>query len=88
MHSRREFGKLALAALPASAFAARIDSTVAGVRLGTITYSFRDLPRTPGKDNIDDLIRALTACGIGEIELYSPNLEPAPASAAAVTGPR
>ena len=89
MHSRRDFGKLALAALPASAFAARINSTVAGVRLGTITYSFRDLPRTPGKDNIDDLIRALTACGIGEIELYSPNLEPAPASAAkpASSGP-
>jgi sugar phosphate isomerase/epimerase len=87
MHSRRDFGKLALAGLPltvaaTSASGARIDSTVNGVRLGTITYSFRDLPRTPGKDNIDDLIKALTACGIGEIELYSPNLEPAPASAA------
>ncbi len=96
--SRREFGKLALAALPVAtlpfasvpeALCARINSTVAGVHLGTITYSFRDLPRTPGKDNMDDLIRALTACGIGEIELYSPNLEPAPASAAkpAASGP-
>jgi len=92
MYSRRDFGKLALASLPlctGSAFGARIDSTVSGVRLGTITYSFRDLPRTPGKDNIDDLIRALTECRIGEIELYSPNLEPAPASAArpASSGP-
>ncbi|MDQ1471262.1 MAG: hypothetical protein QOJ99_2742 [Bryobacterales bacterium] len=89
MHSRRDFGKLALAGLPLTALAARIDSTVNGVRLGTITYSFRDLPRVPGKDNVDDLIKALTACGIGEIELYSPNIEPAPASAAkpASSGP-
>ena len=65
MHSRRDFGRLALAGLPLTApltaSAARIDSTVNGVRLGTITYSFRDLPRTPGKDNIDDLIKAITA---------------------------
>jgi sugar phosphate isomerase/epimerase len=90
MQTRRDFGKLALASLPLStAFGARIDSTVNGVRLGAITYSFRDLPRTAGKDNVDDLIRALTACGIGEIELYSPNIEPAPASAAkpASSGP-
>lgn len=95
MHSRRDFGRIALAGLPltaaslSTAFAARIDSTVNGVRLGAITYSFRDLPRTPGKDNVDDLIKALTSCGIGEIELYSPNIEPAPASAAkpASSGP-
>jgi sugar phosphate isomerase/epimerase len=94
MISRRDFGKIALAGVPATlalrtALAARIDSTVAGVRLGTITYSFRDLPRTPGRDNVDDIIRAVTECGIGEIELYSPNIEPAPASAAkpAASGP-
>jgi len=90
MLSRREFGRFALAGAPLStAFGARIDSTSHGVRLGTITYSFRDLPRTPGRDNVDDLIKALTACGIGEIELYSPNIEPAPASAArpAASGP-
>ena len=82
MHSRRQFAKTVLVGLPAAAFAARLDSKVAGVHLGTITYSFRDLPRMPGKDNIDDIIRAVTACGIGEIELYNLNLEPAPASAA------
>src|SRR5580704_10301513 len=90
MISRRDFGKIALAGAPLSmAFGARIDSTSHGVRLGTITYSFRDLPRTPGKDNVDDIIKALTACGIGEVELYSPNIEPAPASAArpAASGP-
>jgi sugar phosphate isomerase/epimerase len=96
MHSRRDFGKLAIAGLPLASVAVRpalaaraIDSTVAGVHLGAITYSFRDLPRTPGKDNVDDLIKAVSACGIGEVELYSPNIEPAPPSAnrPAASGP-
>lgn len=78
MHSRRDFVKLAMAGLPLStALAAKIDSSVNGVRLGTITYSFRDFPRTPGKDNVDAIIKALQYCQIGEIELYSPNIEPA-----------
>jgi sugar phosphate isomerase/epimerase len=78
MYSRRDFAKFALAGAPAAlAFAAGIDSSVNGVRLGAITYSFRDLPRTPGQDNIDAIIQALQFCRIGEIELYSPNLEPA-----------
>ena len=77
MHSRRDFAKAALAGLPlARAWAARIDSTVKGVRLGAQTYSFRDFPRTPGIDNTDAIIQALKECGIGEIELFSPNVEP------------
>ena len=71
---RREFIQLA-AAMP---MFAKIDSVVSGVRLGTITYSFRDLPRTPGaSDAIDVMIKALIECGIGEIELFSPHAEPA-----------
>ncbi len=78
MVSRRDFARIA-AGLPAwSALAAGLDSVVNGVRLGTITYSFRDFPRTPGKDNMDAVIEALRYCGIGEIELFSPNIEPAP----------
>jgi sugar phosphate isomerase/epimerase len=86
MHSRRDFAKLAVAGLPlaslspALAWGAKINSTVKGVRLGTITYSFRDFPRTPGKDNADAIIQALTECGIGEIELFCPNIEPGRAS--------
>src|SRR5260370_39973485 len=86
MQSRRDFAKLAVAGLPLAslspklAWGAKINSTVKGVRLGTITYSFRDLPRTPGKDNADAVIQALTECGIGEIELFSPNIEPGLAS--------
>jgi sugar phosphate isomerase/epimerase len=71
---RRDFLKMA-AALP---LVPKIDSVVSGVRLGTITYSFRDLPRTPGApDAVDVMIQALTECGIGEIELFSPHVEPA-----------
>src|SRR5436853_3223243 len=70
---RRDFIKMA-AAMP---LLARIDSVVNGVRLGTITYSFRELPRTPGApDAVDVMIKALTECGIGEIELFSPHVEP------------
>jgi hypothetical protein len=41
-YSRRNFGKVALAALPAAAaFAApKINSRFAGVQVGAITYSF------------------------------------------------
>ncbi len=78
MYSRRDFAKIALAGTPfAIACAAAIDSSVNGVLLGAITYSFRDLPRTPGQDNLDAIIQALQFCRIGEIELFSPNMEPA-----------
>jgi len=82
MQSRRDFVKAAVTALPLAglnstfAWGGKINSTVKGVRLGTITYSFRDFPRSPGTDNVDAVIQALTECGIGEIELFSPNVEP------------
>src|SRR5258705_12759423 len=74
MYSRRDFVKMTLAGM---AFAGKIDSIVGGVRLGAITYSFREMPRTPGAaDAVDVMIKACTDCGIGEIELFSPHLEP------------
>ena len=78
MLSRRDFARIAAGAPAWAALAAGSDSIVNGVHLGTITYSFRDLPRTPGKDNIDAIIQATRYAGIGEIELFSPNVEPAP----------
>jgi sugar phosphate isomerase/epimerase len=77
MYSRREFGKLTLAALalPRTLMAA-VDSKVKGVRFGVQTYSFRDLPRPEGGDAVDVIIQAMTACGLGECELWSPQLEP------------
>lgn len=74
--TRRDFAKLALVGLPATVWAAKVNSTVKGVRLGTITYSFRDFKRTPGVDNADAIIAALKECEIGEIELFAPNIEP------------
>ncbi len=83
MRTRRDFGKLLLAGMPvAIATAARINSTVKGVRLGVCTYSFRDLPRTPGQDNVDAIIQALQETGAGETELFAPNVEPASAMSA------
>src|SRR5207244_360130 len=78
-YSRRDFVTMAFAGLPLSVvLGGKIDSTVSGVRLGTITYSFRDMPRTPGAaDGVDVMIKACADCGIGEIELFSPQLEPA-----------
>ena len=66
---------LAGLALPRIAGAA-INPIVNGVRLGAQTYSFRDLPRTPGGDAIDPVIRACVECGIGEVELFAPQVEP------------
>jgi sugar phosphate isomerase/epimerase len=76
--SRRDFVKTTFVGMPLyTALGRKIDSTVSGVRLGAITYSFRELPRTPGaQDAVDVMIKALTDCGIGEIELYCPDLEP------------
>ena len=82
MHTRRDIGKLALGGLalsglsPTLAFAAKSDST-GNVRLGATTWSLRDLPRIPGKDNIDDLIKPLQSAGVSEIDLWSYNTEPA-----------
>jgi sugar phosphate isomerase/epimerase len=77
MHSRltrREFGTLALAALPLARL--KPDSTYRGVRLGAQTYSFRDLPRTPGGDAVDPVIQAFRECELVECELYAPQVEP------------
>ena len=77
MHSRltrREFGSLALAAFPLVRFGA--DSAYRGVRLGAQTYSFRDLPRTPGGDGVDQVIRAFRECELVECELFAPQVEP------------
>jgi hypothetical protein len=64
MYTRRDIGKVALGGLALSgtalkAFGATNDSAAGGVRLGATTWSLRDLPRIPGKDNIDDLIKPL-----------------------------
>ena len=70
MHSRRDFGKIAIAGLPlARALAtAKIDSKIDGVQLGVQSYSFRDMP-------LDAAIQAMAADGLGECELFAPHIE-------------
>ena len=85
IYSRREFGKLTLAALPAS-FAIQqnrkqLDSTIKGVRIGVQSFSFRSL-RGP-----DEIIKAIAQIGLGSVELMSNHAEaaaglPAPAQRA------
>lgn len=78
MYTRRDVGRIALGGWAASAaFGATNDSGAGGIRLGATTWSLRDLPRIPGKDNVDDLIKPLKAAGVTEIDLWSYNTEPA-----------
>ena len=71
MFTRRDFGRIALAAVPlAAARAAKIDSKVKGVQLGAQSYSFRDRP-------MDQAIAAFKEVGLGECELYQGHVEPA-----------
>jgi sugar phosphate isomerase/epimerase len=75
MYSRRDFAKIALASVPVSAALAqahKINSKIAGVQIGTQTYSFRDLP-------LDRAIAATVEVGLGEVELFPPShVEPRP----------
>jgi sugar phosphate isomerase/epimerase len=75
MYTRREFGKVTLAGLVVPRLAGA-DSTVSGVHLGAQTYSFRDLPRTPGGNAVDTVIKALTDSGLSECELFAAQAEP------------
>src|SRR5262245_23955894 len=74
MITRREFGQIALASLALPRLASA--QVVGGVRLGVQTYSFRDLPRTPGSDAVDVIIGAMKTCGLTECELFGPQVEP------------
>ena len=69
--SRRDFGRLAIAAVPLSLALARADSKVNGVRIGVQSYSFRTLA-------LDDAIKAMSEIGLGEVELFSGHVEPRP----------
>src|SRR5213075_759560 len=76
-YSRRDFGKLALAAMPAAALlersfagsmlvaAERPDSLINGVQVGTITYSYRSMPDQSARA----LLGYIVADGISAVEL-------------------
>lgn len=72
-YTRRDLGKIALAALPvAKAFGAKmIDSKISGVQIGAITYSFN----TIASPDPEAIIRAYIEIGLGEAELMSNHCE-------------
>ena len=67
LYTRRDVGRIALAAGSASLLkAARPDSKFGGVQIGTITYSFRELP-----SSADQVLQYCLECGVSAIELMS-----------------
>lgn len=75
--TRREWNALVIGGLAASPFAAvrpraetvQPNSTVAGVRLGAQSYSFRDR-------SLDETIAGMSAVGLGFCELWQEHVEP------------
>jgi sugar phosphate isomerase/epimerase len=80
-YSRRAFGKLALAAFPATLVreplaalaqtATKPNSTINGVQLGTITYSYRSMP----DQSAEAILRYVLESGISQIEFMGGPVE-------------
>jgi sugar phosphate isomerase/epimerase len=67
LYTRRDLGKLTLAAGTASRLlAAKPNSNFGGVQIGAITYSFRALP-----SSAEEVLKYCLDCGISAIELMS-----------------
>src|SRR5436305_14653341 len=67
IYTRRDIGKVALAAGAASRLmAAKPNSNFGGVQIGVITYSFRALP-----SSAEEVLKYCVDCGISAIELMS-----------------
>ena len=66
--SRRDFGKIALSAVPIARGLAAINSKFKGVQIGAITYSFGQMPA-------GEIIPAMVNIGLSEVELMSNHCE-------------
>ncbi len=81
--TRRDFGKIAMAAVPAAAGLSIADmaraaqsSKIDGVQIGTITYSFRGAPPPNGTGvAAPDMPAAMQKIGLSEVELMSTDAE-------------
>jgi sugar phosphate isomerase/epimerase len=81
VYSSREFGRtalisLTLPSLQAHSNAASRSSLVNGVRIGAITFSFRDLPRMPEVDKVDVIIKEMRDLGFSECEIMPDDMVP------------
>lgn len=84
--TRRDMGKIALASLPVAAMGAKINSKIAGVQIGAITYSFNRI----ANPDPTAIIKAYADIGLGVCELMSNHCEAlagAPAMPAFGRGP-
>lgn len=80
-YTRRELGRLAMAAMPAAALikhpfelpaqAAKPNSVINGVNIGTITYSYRSMP----DQSAEATLRYIVESGISQIELMGGPVE-------------
>jgi sugar phosphate isomerase/epimerase len=72
MHlSRRDFGKLALAAVPAAQLLAKPDSKFGGVQIGiNAPYSFHNMP-----GGADDILKYMTQVNLSAVELRTQPVE-------------
>src|ERR1700730_1992024 len=71
--TRRDLGKLALAALPASRLTAQTpNSKFDGVQVGAITYSYRSMP---GANDAPALLKYIVDSNVSGIELRGPAAE-------------
>jgi len=66
LYTRRDIGKVALAAGSAGLLAAKPNSNFGGVQIGVITYSFRTLP-----GSAEETLKYCLDCGISAIEMMS-----------------
>ena len=84
--SRRDFGRALLAAVPAVSVMGTIRLDGVSPAIGVTTSSFHDLPRVPGRDNLDAVLQATRSAGAAHVELALRNVEPAPPNTAPVMG--
>jgi hypothetical protein len=80
-YTRRDLGKIALAALPAIRASGAVNSKIGGVQIGAITYSFRSMP------DLDTIIQAMAGIALGEAELISNHAEAAAGAPSQGRGP-
>ena len=89
-YSRRDFGKMMLSSVPMAtgfgttfgspgllrALVARSDFVVNGIRLGTISFSFKELKKTVGEAQWPEVLGDCQQCGLSNLEIEIAKVEP------------